>query len=172
MSADRRPALFLDRDGVLNEDVGYPHRVEDLRWTPGAQSAVRLANDAGWWVFVVTNQSGVARAYFDMAAVDRFHDAMSADLARAGARVDRFYVCPFHPDAVEARWRHANHPDRKPNPGLLLRAMAEQPVDGSRSLMIGDKRSDLAAARQAGVRGVLYAGGDLDVLVGRLLAQA
>jgi D-glycero-D-manno-heptose 1,7-bisphosphate phosphatase len=153
----------------LNEDVGYPHRVEDLRWLPGARDAVRAANEAGWWVFVVTNQSGVARGLFGLDAVDRFHGAITAQLAEVGAKVDRYYVCPFHADATEARWRHPDHPDRKPNPGMLLRAMAEHPVDPARSLMIGDRQSDLEAARRAGVRGVLYTGGDLMTLVSPLL---
>jgi D-glycero-D-manno-heptose 1,7-bisphosphate phosphatase len=165
-----RPALFLDRDGVLNEDLGYPHRVEDLRWMPGAREAVRAANEAGWWVFVVTNQSGVARGLFGLAAVQRFHEAMAAQLAEVGARVDRFYVCPFHAEAAEARWRHPDHPDRKPNPGMLLRAVAEHPVERDRSVLVGDRASDLEAARRAGVRGVLYSGGDLQVLVTGLLA--
>ncbi len=166
----RRPALFLDRDGVLNEDIGYPHRVEDLRWTPGAREAVRLANEAGWWVFVATNQSGVARGLFGPEAVAAFHAAMAEQLAEAGARIDAFYSCPFHPDAVRPQWRHPDHPDRKPNPGMLLRAMAEHPVDRAGSVMIGDKPSDLEAARRAGVRGVAYDGGDLSVVVRRLLA--
>ena len=165
-----RPALFLDRDGVLNEYFGHPHRVEDVRWISGAREAVRAANEAGWWVFVVTNQSGVARGLFGLDDVERFHEAMAAQLAGVGARVDRFYVCPFHADAAEVRWRHPDHPDRKPNPGMLLRAMAEHPVDPVRSVLVGDRPSDLEAARRAGVRGVLYSGGDLQALVTGLLA--
>lgn len=137
---------------------------------PGAREAVRLANAAGWWVFVVTNQSGVARGLFDMAAVDRFHALMSDALARHGARLDGVYVCPFHAEAVEARWRHPDHPDRKPNPGMLLRAMAEHPVDPARSVLIGDKPSDLEAARRAGVEARLFSGGDLSDLVRTILA--
>ena len=166
-----RPALFFDRDGVLNLDTGYPHRVEDLRWTPGARTAVRLANEAGWWVFVVTNQSGVGRGLFDLEAVHAFHRAMTRDLAVAHAHVDAFYYCPFHPEAVEPQWRHPDHPERKPNPGMLLRAMAEHPVDAARSVLIGDKPSDLEAARRAGVRGVAYLGGDLEALVAAELAR-
>lgn len=164
-----RPALFLDRDGVLVEDVGYPHRLEDLRWMPGARAAVRLANEAGWWVFVITNQSGVGRGLFGPEAVDAFHAAMSRQLAAEQAHVDRFYSCFFHPDAVLPEWRHPDHPDRKPNPGMVLQAMAEHPVDRSRAVMIGDRASDLEAARRAGVRGRLYAGGDLSAVVSGLV---
>ena len=161
-----RPALFLDRDGVLVEDVGYPHRLEDLRWIAGAREAVRLANEAGWWVFVVTNQSGVGRGMFAPETVDAFHAAMSDQLATAGAHVDRFYSCFFHPEAAVPQWRHPDHPDRKPNPGMLLQALAEHPVDQARSVLIGDRASDLEAAGRAGVQGLLYAGGDLTELVG------
>ena len=164
-----RPALFLDRDGVLIEDVGYPHRPEDLRWLPGAREAVRLANEAGWWVFVVTNQSGVARGLFTLDAVERFHALMTEQLAEAGARVDAWYVAPHHPDAVVPEWRHPDPPDRKPNPGMLLRAMAEHSVDRDRSVLIGDRESDSEAARRADVRGLLFAGGNLAPLVGELL---
>jgi D-glycero-D-manno-heptose 1,7-bisphosphate phosphatase len=164
-----RPALFLDRDGVLIEDVGYPHRPEDLRWIPGAREAVRLANKAGWWVFVVTNQSGVARGLFTLETVERFHALMTEQLAEAGAHVDAWYVAPHHPDAVAPEWRHPDPPDRKPNPGMLLRAMAEHSVDRARSVMIGDREGDLEAARRAGVRGCLFSGGDLAVCVGGFL---
>ena len=166
-----RPAVFLDRDGVLNEDLGYVHRPEDLRWIPGAQAAVRRFNDLGWWVFVVTNQSGVARGMFGRDAVDAFHAAMRAQLADAGAHVDAFYDCPFHADATVDAWRHPDHPDRKPNPGMLLRAMSEHPVDPERSLLIGDKQSDVEAARRAGVEGRLFAGGDLLAFVEQVLTE-
>jgi D-glycero-D-manno-heptose 1,7-bisphosphate phosphatase len=165
-----RPAVFFDRDGVLNEDVGYPHRPEDLLWVSGAREAVRSVNEAGWWAFVVTNQSGVARGMFDMKAVDAFHTAMAEQLGEIGARIDAFYACPFHPEAVVAEWRHPDHPDRKPNPGMLLRAMAEHPVDAARSVLIGDRPTDLEAARRAGVRGVSFDGGDLSRLIAEILA--
>ncbi len=164
--AELRPAVFFDRDGVLNEDDGgYTHRVEDLVWTPGAREAVRLANEAGWATVVVTNQSGVGRGYYEEADVDAFHARMQADLAEIGARMDGFYACFHHPEAADEGWRHPDHPDRKPNPGMLLRAARELELDLSRSVLIGDRESDLEAARRAGARGVLYRGGDLAALV-------
>ena len=156
-----RPAAFLDRDGVLNEDPGYVHRPEDLRWIPGAKAAVRRFNELGWWVFVVTNQSGVARGFFEPEAVERFHAHMAEELAAEGARIDAFYDCPYLPEASVERWRHPDHPDRKPNPGLLLRAMQQHPVAREASLLIGDKERDVEAARRAGVQGWLFPGGDL-----------
>jgi D-glycero-D-manno-heptose 1,7-bisphosphate phosphatase len=156
-----RPALFLDRDGVLNEDRGYVYRWEDFAWVRGAREVVAAFNRAGWLVVVVTNQSGVGRGYYTEDDMHALHGRMVEDLAKAGAHVDAFYFAPQHPDSALARYRHPDPPDRKPNPGMLLRAMAEWPIDAERSLMIGDKPSDLEAAERAGVRAVLFEGGDL-----------
>jgi|KBSSwiStaDraftv2_1062776.scaffolds.fasta_scaffold100186_2 D-glycero-D-manno-heptose 1,7-bisphosphate phosphatase len=156
-----RPALFLDRDGVLNEDQGYVHRWEDFRWIQGARETVAAFNRAGWLVIVVTNQSGVGRGYYSEADMHALHERMSAELAQCGAKIDAFYFCPYHPDAPEAAYRHPDPPDRKPNPGMILRALAEWPIDHSRSVLVGDKDSDMEAARRAGVRAVRFRGGDL-----------
>lgn len=156
-----RPALFLDRDGVLNEDPGYVYRWEDFVWIPGAREAIAAFNAAGWWVFVVTNQSGVGRGYYTEADVQKLHIQMSTDLAKAGARVDAFYYCPDHPDAANEIYRHPDPPGRKPNPGMLLQAIAEWPVDLARSLMVGDKDGDVEAGHRAGVRGLKFTGGNL-----------
>ena len=158
-----RPALFLDRDGVLNEDPGYVHRWEDFHWIPGAREAVAAFNAAGWWVFVVTNQSGVGRGYYAEDDVIALHAKMSESLAEVGGRIDAYYYCPQHPEAQVEAYRH---PDRKPNPGMILRALAEWPVDLSRSIMVGDKESDLEAARRAGVRGLHFTGGNLAEFLG------
>jgi D-glycero-D-manno-heptose 1,7-bisphosphate phosphatase len=165
-----RPAAFLDRDGVINVDHGYVHRVEDLVWIAGAPEAIRRLNEAGYLVIVVTNQSGIGRGYYDEAAMEAVHAALRARLAAAGATVDAIYACPYHPQARVERFRHPDHPDRKPNPGLLLRAMREFAIDRERSFMIGDKDSDMEAARRAGVAGHLFEGGDLDAFVRTLLA--
>lgn len=160
-----RPCAFLDRDGVLNVERGYAHRVEDLAWIENAPQAVRFLNQAGYLVIVVTNQSGIARGLFDEAQMHAFHAAMQADLAHINAQIDAFYFCPFHEAAVSDRYRHPNHPDRKPNPGMLLRAMADWPIDASASFMVGDRDTDMAAAARAGIAGRLYQGGSLLELV-------
>ena len=156
-----KPALFLDRDGVLNEDQGYVHRWEDFRWIPGAKEAVAAFNRAGWLVLVVTNQSGVGRGYYSEEAMHALHARMNADLSEAGAHVDAIYFCPDHPDAPLQRYRHPDPPNRKPNPGMILQALQDWPIDAERSILVGDKPSDLEAALRAGVRGVLFPGGDL-----------
>ncbi|MGH7735323.1 MAG: D-glycero-alpha-D-manno-heptose-1,7-bisphosphate 7-phosphatase [Gemmatimonadales bacterium] len=172
MAADQaRPAAFLDRDGVLNVDQGYVHRIEDIEWVTGAREAIRRLNAAGYLVIVATNQSGIGRGYYDEASMQAVHDALAADLAQAGARIDAFYFSPHHEDAAEDRYRHPNHPDRKPNPGMLLQAMRDFAIDPARSFMIGDKPSDMQAAERAGLAGHLFEGGDLDEFVRELLGQ-
>ena len=155
-SADvRRPAAFLDRDGVLNVDHGYTHRPEQLEWVDGAPEAVRLLNEAGYFVFVVTNQSGIARGYFDEDAVKSFHAHMQKSLASHAAHVDAFYYCPHHPEgtikslAVRCRCR-------KPGPGMLEQAAGEWPIDLSTSFLIGDKDEDMAAANAFKIRGIKF----------------
>jgi D-glycero-D-manno-heptose 1,7-bisphosphate phosphatase len=166
-----RGAIFFDRDGVLNEDKGFVYRVADFHWIEGARDAVKLVNEAGLYAIVASNQSGVARGYFDEDDVRRLHDWMAADLAAAGARIDAFYYCPYHGAATRPAYAIADHPDRKPNPGMILRAMRDFAVDPDRSLVIGDRPSDLEAGRRAGVGGRLYSGGSLAALVGEILAE-
>jgi D-glycero-D-manno-heptose 1,7-bisphosphate phosphatase len=156
-----RPALFLDRDGVLNEDHGYVYRWEDFRWISGSRETVAAFNRAGWLVIVVTNQSGVGRGFYTEDAVHALHARMAEDVAEAGGRFDAFYHAPQHPDAPLDAYRHPDPPDRKPNPGMILRALSEWPIDREASLLVGDKPSDLEAALRAGIRGVLFEGGDL-----------
>ena len=156
---------------MLNVDVGYTHKPEQLIFVEGAPEAVRRLNEAGWLVAVVTNQAGVARGYYDEAAVHLFHTAMNAALAEQGARIDAFYHCPFHEDGVVEAYRHDDHPDRKPNPGMLLRALRDFQVSAEDAFMIGDRDSDMIAADRAGVQGYLFEGGDLDTLVARILTD-
>jgi D-glycero-D-manno-heptose 1,7-bisphosphate phosphatase len=169
MSSQLRPAAFFDRDGVLNVDTGFVSRPEEYVWTPGAIAAVAALNAAGYLVFVVSNQSGVARGRFTCADVDRLHTWMNGELARAGARIDGFYYCPHHP--TEGAGPYTGDCDcRKPKPGLILRALAEWPVDIGRSFLIGNSDRDLEAARRAGVRGIRFGGGDLREAVAKAMA--
>lgn len=170
MSRSRtRPAAFLDRDGVLNEDTGFVHRIADFRWLDGAESAVKSLNDRGYFVFVITNQSGVARGFFPAEAVERLHQWMNDELAKLGAHVDAFYYCPHHPTAGTSCFTRPCD-CRKPAPGMLLRAMAEWPVDREASFLLGDQARDLEAARRAGLRSVRFSGGNLRDAIDALLA--
>ena len=150
-----RPAAFLDRDGVLNVDRGYTHRPEQLEWIAGAPDVTRRLNHAGYYVFVVTNQAGIARGYYDEAAVHRFHDAMQDRLMERGAHIDAFYHCPHHPEGT-VRDLAIRCGCRKPNPGMLESAAAEWFIDRQRSFLIGDKDDDVAAARAFGIRGLKF----------------
>lgn len=163
-------AAFLDRDGVLIVDSGYPHRPEDLVFIPGAAAAVRRLNAAGYLTIIATNQSGVGRGYFSEAQMDDFHALLRERLGAEGARIDAIYACPFLPDATVEAYRQPDPPDRKPNPGMLLRAIKEHRLDAAASFMIGDKASDMEAARRAGVAGWLFPGGDLDDFLQKILA--
>ena len=150
-----RPAAFLDRDGVLNVDHGYPHRIEQLEWIAGAPEAVRLFNEAGYYVIVVTNQSGVARGYFGETAVHGFHNHMQQQLRQRGAHIDAFYYCPHYPDGAVTEFAIRCR-CRKPAPGLLEQAARDWPIKRARSIFIGDRDDDMAAAAAFGVRGIKF----------------
>lgn len=163
-----RAAVFFDRDGVLNEDLGHVGSIDRFRWIEGARDAVRHCNDAGRLVFVVTNQAGVAHGYYSEADVDRLHRYMQDALGEVGAHVDDFRYCPYHPDGmVEGYRRVSNH--RKPGPGMLKDLIAEWRVDTERSVMIGDKPTDMQAAAAAGIRGALFSGYNLLDFVSRTM---
>jgi len=164
-----RPAAFLDRDGVLIEDTGYPHEPAAVRWVAGASEAVSRLNREGFFVFVVTNQSGVARGLYPEAQVGALHRWMAARLAEAGARVDAFEHCPHHPDAPLPAFRRDCR-RRKPAPGMIEDLLRDWPVERAGSFLVGDKPSDLAAASAAGLPGHLFPGGNLAAFLDGLLA--
>ena len=147
--------VFLDRDGVVNTDIGYLWRREDLAWVPGAPEAIRLFNELGWPVVVVTNQSGVARGYYREEDVHSLHQWMNAELKKMGARIDAFYFCPHHPKGALPEYT-CDCTCRKPHPGMILKAMADWQADPATSFLIGDNDSDVAAATAAGIQGYLF----------------
>jgi D,D-heptose 1,7-bisphosphate phosphatase len=163
-----RPAAFLDRDGVINVDKGYTFRPTDLQFLPGAVDAIRRLNDIGYLVIVVTNQAGVAHGHYTLRDAHRFNSEIQGHLAAAGAHIDEFYIAPCHPAGTIPEYA-VDHADRKPNPGMLLRAFAEWPIDKDHSFLVGDKQTDLQAASGAGIPGYHFQGGDVSDFVQQIL---
>lgn len=150
-----RPCLFLDRDGVIVEEVDYLHRIEDLRLIPGVSSAVAHANEMGIPVALVTNQAGIGRGYYGWREFLAIQNEIMAALREDNARFDMVLACAYHRDGL-ADYNVENHPWRKPNSGMLREAECVMGVDLSRSFIVGDNRTDLQAGRAAGLsRGAL-----------------
>lgn len=165
-----RPALFLDRDGVINVDHGYVGFRDRWEWTLGAREAVALATASGWHVFIVTNQAGVARGLYGEPDVVALAQWVTDEFRRAGGTLDDFRYCPFHEAAsVDVYRRHSDW--RKPAPGMLLDLLRTWQLDPSRCVMIGDKPIDMQAAAAAGMPGHLFTGGNLLSFVAALLAR-
>ncbi len=151
-------AVFLDRDGTVSEEVGYINHIDRFEVYPWTADAVRKLNDAGTPVFLVTNQSGVARGYFPEDLVNEVHRRLNETLALAGAHLDGVYYCPHHPEGRKAAYRMFCD-CRKPAPGMLLRASRDHGIDLTRSCMIGDRYLDLETGFRVGARGVLVLSG-------------
>lgn len=167
----RKPAAFLDRDGTLNHDDGYTHRIEDFRWIDGARTAIKKLNDAGFLVFIVTNQAGIARGFYDAASVDALHEWMACELAEVGAHIDDIRYCPHHPEGTVPELAVACD-CRKPNVGMLKSLIAQWDPIISRSFMLGDTDKDAEAGAAAGILGKKIAPSQLLNEVEHLLAQS
>lgn len=153
-------AVFLDRDGVLNVDVDYLYKIEDLQWVKGAREALAYLHKKGYQLFVVTNQSGIARGYYTVEDMEKLHKYMQNQLQEYGVQIEKFYYCPHHKEGKVAEYA-VDCTCRKPKPGMLLQAMAEYAVDKEQSFLIGDSKRDVEAAQAAGIKGYLFTGGSL-----------
>jgi D,D-heptose 1,7-bisphosphate phosphatase len=160
----RRPAVLFDRDGVLNHDTGYIFEASKLKWIDGAREAVKAVNDAGYFAFVVSNQSGVARGLYQESDIHSLHRWMADEMAMMGAHIDAFEYCPDHPEGTIERYRREND-RRKPGPGMITDLLSRFPVNADDSILIGDRASDLEAAQAAGLKGHLFLGGNLEAFV-------
>jgi len=167
---EKRGAVIFDRDGVLNRDVDYAFRPDQILWTEGAAEAVRAVNEAGLFAFVATNQSGIGRGYYTEDQMHALHDWMTAELMARGARLDAIVYSPWHPQAEVEAYRRASD-WRKPGPGMILHLLDRFPVDPARAVMIGDKDTDVAAAQAAGIEGLKFEGGSLLDFIEPVLAR-
>jgi D-glycero-D-manno-heptose 1,7-bisphosphate phosphatase len=147
----KRRALFLDRDGVVNEEVGYLHRADEVRFVDGIFSLCRKAAGLGYRLIVVTNQAGIARGYYSEADFEVLMEFMRGELRAEGIELDAVYYCPFHPEHGVGRYKQ-EHEDRKPGTGMLRRGAREFGVVLSESVLVGDRCSDVGAANAAGLR--------------------
>ncbi len=174
MSAARRPAVFMDRDGTLSHEVGYVNHPDRLRLYPWAVEAVRAVNRAGWLAVLVTNQAGVTRGYFPLEVFEEVQRSLVAELEAGGARLDGVYACLHHPSAGQPPYRQ-DCDCRKPRPGMLRRAQAELGADLGRSWVVGDRHGDLQLAWGVGARGAMvrtgYGQGELAYLAPRWSRQ-
>jgi len=150
----KKRAIFLDRDGTINEEVGYIERLDSLRIIPEAYEAIRLINVSSFMAVVVTNQAGVAKGLFNEAFVKQTNERLQEFLRQKGAAIDAFYFCPHHPNEGVPPYRRVCD-CRKPAPGLFYQAARDMAIDLAASYMIGDRYRDMEAAHRAGVKGVL-----------------
>ena len=164
----KRPAVFIDRDGTINEQMGYINHVSRFRLIPGTSEAIRLLNTHGCFAIVVTNQSGVGRGYFPVQLVYDVHEQMKSLLAKEGAAVDGTYFCPHHPNG-SVREFAIECDCRKPKTGLIKRACEDFEIDMDFSYVVGDRCSDIEMAERAGLKGVLvktgYGRGDIEYVL-------
>ena len=154
-------AIFFDRDGVLNEEVGYLYEVEKFQWIDGAREAIKLFNDKKFLTIVVTNQSGIARGYYTEEDVKNLHNFMQESLKEIDAHIDAFYYCPHHPEgSVDAYKKNCNC--RKPKAGMIFQAQKDFDIDLKNSILIGDSKRDIESAENAGIeKTILFDGKNL-----------
>jgi D-glycero-D-manno-heptose 1,7-bisphosphate phosphatase len=154
----KRPAVFMDRDGTISEEVGYVNHVSRFRLFPYTAEAIKLLNENGWLAIVVTNQAGVARGYFSEDIIVQVHDRVRQELGNASARLDAIYYCAHHPSVGEPPYR-LDCDCRKPKTGLIDRAAADFEIDRERSWMVGDRYGDIELACNAGLHPALVLSG-------------
>lgn len=147
----KQPAVFIDRDGTISEEVGYVNHPSRFQLYPYSSTAIKLLNDNGWFAILVTNQAGVARGYFSEDVVKQVHQRLEDELIAASARLDGIYYCAHHPTVGEPPYR-SDCDCRKPKAGLIKRASSDFEIDLAASWMVGDRYSDIELARNAGVQ--------------------
>lgn len=153
-----KKCIFLDRDGNINVEVDYLHKPEDFKFIDGVEKAIKIFNNLGYLVIVVTNQSGVARGYYNEEDVLKLHEHINGELKKTGGKVDGYYYCPHHPNGVEVKYRKKCL-CRKPELGMFLEAKKDFDIDFEHSFIVGDKLSDIESGLRLGMESVLVRSG-------------
>lgn len=166
-----RSALFLDRDGVINVEKNYVHRIEEFEFVEGIFDLCRTAAQRGMLIVVVTNQAGIGRGYYSEAQFFRLTDWMRLRFAEEHAPIGAVYFCPYHPECGIGEYRKDSY-DRKPNPGMILRARDELQLDLSRSILVGDKATDILAGKAAGVGTTVLLGEDYEQVYPNVIVRS
>jgi D-glycero-D-manno-heptose 1,7-bisphosphate phosphatase len=154
------PAAFLDRDGVINKDKGYIYKIDDFEWIQDSKKAIKYLNDKAYYVFVVTNQSGITRGFYSEEDVVKLHNYINSELIKENAHIDEFFFSPFHPEINNEKYKHLSHL-RKPSTGMLELAVNKWDIDLNQSFLIGDNATDMQCARNFGIDGYLFKNGSL-----------
>ncbi len=148
-----KPAVFLDRDGVINEDLGYVYKKKQFEWIKGAKETIKYLNDKDYYVFVITNQSGIARGLYNENDVDYLHKYINSELHKINAKIDEFFYSPYHPNFKE--YKNLSNL-RKPKTGMIELAFQKWPILKSGSFLIGDSKTDIECANNFGINGFLF----------------
>ena len=152
-------ACFLDRDGVINVDKNYVYNISDFEWIEGAQNAIKYLRDKNFYIFIVTNQSGIARGLYSEQEVKKLHQFVNSELMKIGTLIDDFFISPYHPNFPDFYSDLSNL--RKPDTGMLKLAQKKWNFDKSKSFMIGDQETDMQCAKRFGIEGYLFNTGNL-----------
>tara|TARA_Y100000768_G_C23906095_1_gene647608 strand:- start:493 stop:990 length:498 start_codon:yes stop_codon:yes gene_type:complete len=163
-----KPAIFLDRDGVINVDKKYVYKISDFEWIQGSKKAIKYIKDRNYYVFVVTNQSGITRGYYNERDVEILHNYINKELRKIDTQIDEFFYSPYHPEISNLKYENMQHL-RKPNTGMLELAQKKWKFDKQNTLMIGDSASDMECAKNYGIKGLLFESGSLLEFIKRII---
>lgn len=155
-----KPAIFLDRDGVINVDKKYVYKISDFEWIQDSKKAIKYIKDRNYFVFVVTNQSGITRGYYNESDVEILHNYINKELRKIDTQIDEFFYSPYHPEISNSKYENMQHL-RKPNTGMLELAQKKWKFDKQNTFMIGDSASDMECAENYGIKGLLFESGSL-----------
>jgi len=164
----KKPAVFLDRDGVLNKDKGYIYKISDFEWIEGAQEAIKILKHMGYLVFVATNQSGIGRGFYKEEDVINLHNYINKSLNKIDTKIDDFFYSPYHYSDKSAKFKNVKH-FRKPETGMLELAYEKWPFNKDLSFMIGDNETDILCAKNFGIKGFLFKENNLLKFIKKIL---